>query len=162
MAHEILIRNRRLLAAEIWCQAFAERTHEAADAHMLRLEELGQQYGMRLATITDRISERFVRPLFIDRVKALIGPALTAEGPERQEAFDALEREIASLADEPCGAGLDLPDWLSAMEDEVTTARSQYSYQSLSDRLNNRIGQVCLTWTELLEQLGGAETPDEA
>ena len=156
-AHEMLIRNRRLLAAEIWCQAFAERTTDAADAHIARLETLSQEYGMQLATIADRIAERFVRPLLIDRVKALIEPALTAEGAERQEAFDALEREIASLADEPCGAGLDLPDWLSAMEDEVTSARSHYNHQSLTERLNNRIGQVCLSWDDLLEQLGDEE-----
>ncbi len=159
-AHEILIRNRRLLAAEIWCQAFAERTTEAADAHVARLEQLSQEYGMRLATIADRVAERFVRPLLIDRVKALVEPALTAEGSERQEAFDALEREIASLADEPSGAGLDLPDWLSAMEDEVTSARSLYNHQSLSERLNNRIGQVSLTWDELLEQLGEGENEE--
>jgi hypothetical protein len=160
-AHEILIRHRRLLAAEIWCQAFAERTTDAADAHLARLERLSQQYGMRLATIADRIGERFVRPLLIDRVRALVEPALTAEGAARQEAFDALEREIASLANEPSGAGLDLPDWLAAMEDEVTSARSRYSYQSLADRLNSRIGQVRLSWSELLEQLEEEELGPE-
>lgn len=153
-AHEILIRHRRLLAAEIWCQAFAERTTDAADARQRDLELLSQRYGMRLATIADRIGERFVRPLLIDRVRALVEPALTAEGSERREAFEALEREIAGLANEPSGAGLDLPDWLAALEDEVTSARSRYSYQSLSDRLNSRIGQVRLSWSDLLEQLG--------
>lgn len=152
-AHEILIRNRRLLAAEIWCQAFAERTHEAADTHQARLDQLSQQYGMRLATIADRIGERFVRPLLIDRVRALVDPALTAEGVERQEAFAALEREIASLASEPTGAGLDLPDWLAAMEDEVTSARSRFNHQSLAERLTSRMGQAHLTWEELLDQL---------
>ena len=161
-AHEILIRHRRLLAAEIWCQAFAERTTDAADAHQSRLERLSQQYGMRLATIADRIGERFVRPLLIDRVRALVEPAFTAEGSARQEAFDALEREIASLANEPSGAGLDLPDWLAAMEDEVTSARSRYSYQSLADRLNSRIGQVKLSWSELLQQLGDESVDTES
>ncbi len=161
-AHEILIRHRRLLAAEIWCQAFAERTTDAADSHQARLERLSKQYGMRLATIADRIGERFVRPLLIDRVRALVEPALTAEGSARQEAFDALEREIASLANEPSGAGLDLPDWLAALEDEVTSARSRYSYHSLTDRLNSRIGQVRLTWSELLEQLGDESVGPES
>jgi hypothetical protein len=161
-AHEILIRHRRLLAAEIWCQAFAERTTDAADSRLRDLERLSQQYGMRLATIADRVGERFVRPLLIDRVRALVEPALMAEGAERQEAFDALEREIASLANEPSGAGLDLPDWLAALEDEVTTARSRYNYQSLSDRLNSRIGQVRLSWSELLEQLGDETASSES
>lgn len=158
-AHEILVRKRRLLAAEIWCQAFAERTSEAADAHLARLEQLGRRYGMQLATISDRVGERFVRPLLIDRVRALVEPALTAEGSEREEAFVALEREISSLANEPSGAGLDLPDWLSAMEEEVTSARSRHSFQSPADRLATRLGQTRLPWTELLKQLEPPEEP---
>jgi len=151
--HEILIRQRRALAAEMWCQAFAERTAEAADAHSAKLEQLCQKYGMRLATVSDRIGERFIRPLLIDRVKALVEPALSADEDFRQVAFAALDREIASLANEPSGAGLDLPDWLAALEDEVTMARSKFSHEPSSDRLSHRIGQVKLSWRAMLEQL---------
>lgn len=152
-AHEILVRHQRALAAEMWCQAFAERTTEAADAHLAQLQNLSQEYGMRLATIADRVGERFVRPLLIDRVKALVEPALTAAEEQRQGAFAALDREINCLASEPSGAGLDLPDWLAALEDEVTHARSRFSQQPSSDRLAGRIEQVQLSWNELLEQL---------
>jgi len=152
-AHEILIRHRRALAAEMWCQAFSERTADAADGHQAQLELLFQKHGMRLATIADRISERFIRPLLIDRVKALVEPALTATGDNRAAAFIALDREISSLTSEPSGAGLDLPDWLAALEDEVTTARSRFNHQPSSDRLAHHIGQVKLSWQELLEQL---------
>jgi len=152
-AHEILIRRRRALAAEMWCQAFAERTAEAADSHQAQLETLSQKHGMRLATIADRISERFIRPLLIDRIKALVEPALTATGGPRAEAFTTLEHEISSLTNEPSGAGLDLPDWLAALEDEVTTTRSRFNHQPSSDRLAHHIGQVKLSWQELLDQL---------
>jgi hypothetical protein len=152
-AHEILVRHRRALAAEMWCQAFAERTTEAADAHLAQLQTLSQEYGMRLATVADRVGERFVRPLLIDRVKALIEPALNAAEEQRQGAFAALDREITCLASEPSGAGLDLPDWLAALEDEVTHARSRFSHQPSFERLAGRIGQVQLSWNELLEQL---------
>ncbi len=156
-AHEILVRQERALAAEMWCQAFAERTAEAADAQQAKLEELDQKYGMHLATVADRIGERFIRPLLIDRVKALVEPALGGDEDVRQIAFAGLEREIASLANEPSGAGLDLPDWLAALEDEVTTARSRANHQPSADRLARRIGQVRLTWPELLEQLETSE-----
>ena len=33
-------------------------------------------YGMRLPTIADRIAERFIRPLAIDRMRALVRPAM--------------------------------------------------------------------------------------
>ncbi len=152
-AHEILIRHRRAVASEMWCQAFAERTAEAADDHQKQLEKIGLQHGMSLATIADRISERFIRPLLIDRVKALVEPALIATGNDRTTAFSTLEHEISSLSSEPSGAGLDLPDWLAALEDEVTTARSRFNHQPSSDRLARHIGQVRLTWPELLKQL---------
>ena len=152
-AHEILIRHRRAVASEMWCQAFAERTAEAADSQQRHLETLSQQHGMMLATIADRINERFVRPLLIDRVKALVEPALTATGVDRAAAFVTLEHEITSLSSEPTGVGLDLPDWLAALEDEVTTARSRFNHQPSSDRLSHHIGQVRLSWPELLEQL---------
>ncbi|HYO23734.1 MAG TPA: hypothetical protein VEQ85_02180 [Lacipirellulaceae bacterium] len=155
-AHEILVRHKREAAAEMWRQAFAERTSDAADVHLKRLARLAAEYGMQLPTISDRLSERFIRPLVIDRLRAMVEPAMSGdEGPSRQ-AFELLESEIAELASEPHGAGLDVPDWLSALEDEVTAARSRLTHTSSSDRLSRRIGQVRLSWTEILEQLGEA------
>lgn len=152
-AHEILVRHGRDGAAELWRQAFAERTSDAADSHLRRLAALSAEYGMQLPTISDRLGERFVRPLVIDRLRAMVEPAMHG-GPGSRQAFEVLESEIAALAAEPHGAGLDVPDWLSALEDEVTTARSRMTHTSSSDRLSRRIGQVRLSWSEILEQLG--------
>ena len=160
-AHEILVRQHQQLAAEMWCQAFAERTTEAADAHLAQLEQLVQQYGMQLVTVSDRVGERFVRPLLIDRVKALIEPALTAMDEDREKAFAALDHEIESLATEPSGAGLDLPDWLAALEDEVTEARSRCTPQPSFDHLGGRIKQVRLSWEEVMNQLSQPEGDSE-
>ena len=158
--YNILVRQHRIVAAEMWSQAFAARTCDAADTHQAQLEKLCQKHGMRLATIADRVGERFQRPLMIDRIKALVGPAMADEeedGGRRRDAFEALEGEIASLASEPCGAGLDLPDWLAALEDEVTDARSRLCHQGSADRLTRRIGQVLLKWDDLVEQLADME-----
>jgi hypothetical protein len=153
-AHEILVRHGRESAAEMWRQAFAERTAEAADLHLARLNELGSEYGMQLPTIADRLNERFIRPLLIDRLRAIVEPAMSGEMESRNAAFESLEREIVELADEPHGAGLDVPDWLSALEEEVTSARSRLNHVSSSDRLSHRIGQVKLPWDDILDQLG--------
>jgi hypothetical protein len=153
-AHEVLVRHGREGAAEMWRQAFAERTSEAADLHIARLTALAREYGMQLPTIGDRLNERFVRPLVIDRLRALVEPAMNGDDHRRLDAFAVLEGEIADLVSEPYGAGLDVPDWLAALEDEVTEARSRMNHVSSSDRLSRRIGQVKLTWEEVLEQLG--------
>ncbi|HMP05560.1 MAG TPA: hypothetical protein PJ982_04350 [Lacipirellulaceae bacterium] len=153
-AHEILVRHGRDAAAEMWRQAFAERTGDAADIHLKRLAILAAEYGMQLPTVSDRLNERFVRPLVIDRLRALVEPSMNGRPPVRDAAFAALETEIGELAGEPHGSGLDVPDWLSALGDEVTTARSRMNHVSSADRLSRRIGQVRLSWSEILEQLG--------
>jgi hypothetical protein len=84
----------------------------------------------------------------------MVEPAMNGNAKRRQAAFTMLEEEIADLVSEPHGAGLDVPDWLAALEDEVTEARSRMSHVSSSDRLSRRIGQVQLSATEILEQLG--------
>lgn len=161
-AHEILVRHGRVVAAEMWRHAFAERTHEVADVHQKELARLSELYGMQLPTISDRLDERFIRPLIIDQVCALVCPAMSGDQEDRDLAFGALEEEIAELAAQPHGAGLDVPDWLAALEDEVTEARSRLTHVSSSERLASRIGQVALSWSEIFEQLSDEETDEQS
>jgi hypothetical protein len=154
MAHEILVRQNRPAAAEMWQQALAERTAEAADANLARFEKLCEEYGIRLASVAERLNERFTRPLAIDRVRALVKPAMDGVGSGDHSAFAALEEEIDSLSREPAGAGLDLPDWLSALEDEVTMVRCAMRHHEVGDDDALRgIEQARLSWDELQQQL---------
>src|SRR5205823_6369260 len=96
------------------------RTAEVADWHLRRHGELVGQYGVRLPTVADRIDERFVRSLAIDRVRALVRPAI--EEPRKglpSTAFNLLEQELSDWAEHPTGAGLDVPSWLAALEHET-------------------------------------------
>jgi hypothetical protein len=153
MAHEILVRHNRPVAAELWQRALAERTAETADANLTRFDELCEQYGVRLPSIAERLSERFTRPLAIDRVRALVGAAVDAAETTDTEPMAALQREIASLAQEPAGAGLDLPDWLAALEDEVSTIRCRRRHKQRAEDGPRRIEQVRLTWQEWQQQI---------
>lgn len=153
MAHEILVRQHRPAAAELWQQALAERTTEVSDEHWARFETLCDQYGIRLASVAERLAERYTRPLAIDRVRALVTPAMEAAGSENLTAFAALEDEIESLAHEPAGAGLDLPDWLAALEEEVSVVRCRKRHRESNDDMLDRIRQVRLSWEELQQQL---------
>lgn len=147
MAHEILVRHERPGAAEMWQQALADRTAETADANLARFEELSGQYGVRLPSIAERLGERFTRPLAIDRVRALVGPAIAAAETEDRGPISALEQEIGSLVLEPAGAGLDLPDWLAALEEEVSLVRCRRRQQD-DDDAPRRIKQVSLSWEQ--------------
>ena len=154
MAHEILVRQNRPAAAEMWQQALAERTAEAADANLARFEELCDQYGIRLASVAERLGERFTRPLAIDRVRALVEPAIGRGRLRRpRPPSPRLEQEIDSLVREPAGAGLDLPDWLAALEEEVSMVRCAKRHHEPGDDVLRRIEQVRLGWEELQQQL---------
>lgn len=154
LAHEILIRQNRPAAAELWQRAVADRTAEQADLHQQAFADLCEAYGMRLPTVAERLAERFTRPLAIDRVRALVAPAIAAaDAGGDSAAFTALETEIDSLLQEPTGAGLDVPDWIAALEDEVTTLRHERRHHQPGDGLLQRIAQVQLNWDDLQQQL---------
>lgn len=118
--HQVLVRMGLDDAALAWRNSLNERITSEAGLYVKRLRELQQRYSMRMPTIADRIEERFIQPMTIDRMRALIAPAMTdAEANRDSVAFDQLEQEAHELSKRPVGVGLDLPRWLSALDEEV-------------------------------------------
>lgn len=156
LAHEILVRQGRLAAAEMWRRDVAQRTSEQADTFQVQLAKLCEQYGMRLPTISERLAERFVRPLTIDRLRALVEPAMRAVNSGEDETnppMAVMQDELDSLMAEPCGSGLDVPDWINALEEEVSRVRIEHRRESSSDDPLSRVDQVQLGWEALQSQL---------
>lgn len=154
LAHEILVRRGRTHAAELWRRTVAERTSEIADWHLARLEELVRQYGMRLPTVADRLDERFVRTLAVDRMRALIPPSIDELRSKRPAAsFALLEQEIDDFTERPTGAGLDVPSWLVALEQEAWIALAPHARDQRPDELQLRIPHVQLNWDQVHDQL---------
>ena len=154
LAHEILIRHGRDLAAQMWRDAIADRTRQRADRYLASYVRLCEEYGMQLPTIAERLGERFVRPLTVDCLRALVGPAIEGADAEQENgAIKLLEEEIQQLMAEPCGAGLDVPDWIAALEEEVTTIRRCRRHHQQEDGLLQRVDQVALDWEQLQAQL---------
>jgi hypothetical protein len=91
---------------------------------------------MRMPTVADRLGDRFIKPMTIDRMRALVRPAmrqlsLSFDG-KNTPAFDLLVQEARLMAREPTGVGFEAPPWLVALEEEVE--RVQQSYKGFSDR----------------------------
>ena len=162
LAHEILVRRGRLEAAEMWRRAVADRTSAVADSLEQRLAELPLKYGMRLPTITDRVGERFVRPLTIDRVRALVRPAMEAmrraalagrTTPDDESYFSVLEQECMELTQEPSGVGLEVPAWLRALESEVETTWQAITHPELVAESEPPLSQRPLSADDVTRQL---------
>jgi hypothetical protein len=133
----------------------AERTADAAEQQLKRLAELQNQYAMRLPTISDRLSEKFIRPLTIDRIRSLIDPAAeeARQGTDSPAAFQLLEQEASELAQEPCGAGLDLPDWLELLAQEVDRVCNRENTWDFTADSSIDQPWTPLTWEEIQSQL---------
>jgi hypothetical protein len=133
LAHEVLVRGGHEEAADVWRSAVGERTASIADDHLKKFARLNRRYGMRLPSIADRLGERFVRPLLVDRLCALVEPAMD-EAPSRSRpaeapvgdspSFERMEEGLDEFTREISGAGFDVPGWLEALEQEVDRVMS--------------------------------------
>jgi hypothetical protein len=154
LAHEVLVRAGRDYAAEIWRQAVVERTADIAREHLKRFQQLSRQYGMRLPSVAERLSEQFVRPLTIDRLRALIEPAieeLRADG--QTPSFEALRESIDDLTEEPAGVGFEVPRWLESLEDEMEEIRSGSTEDEQPVDPNLPVPEVRLSMKEARRQI---------
>jgi len=154
IAHDILVRRGQDDAARLWRRALAERIGEEADQYLNQLAVLQKQYAMRMPTIADRLNERFIRPMSIDRIRALVAPALQearrgGPGP----VFELLEEEIELLAREPTGVGLDVPMWITALEEEVDRSRRPSDKRTWEEELKAAVPPKLLTFDEAQSQI---------
>jgi hypothetical protein len=156
LAHEVLVRHGRDGAAEVWRRAVVERTAPIAEEHQKRFNRLCKKYGMRLPSIAEHLGERFVRPLEIDRLCAILRPAIDELRNGRPpEKLRQLEEHIARFAQEPAGAGFELPNWLEALEQEMERTQWQAEDEEEDEFLDPlvRLPQVQLSRAEVQQQM---------
>jgi hypothetical protein len=156
LAHRVLVRCGCAEAARTWREAVAERTAPIADEHLKRFERLCKKYGMRLPSIAESLGERFIRPLEIDGLCALVRPAIDElRGGRDPASLRQLEKQIDRFTQGPAGAGFELPHWLEALEQELEEVQWQ-STDGEDEPLdpNVRLPQVRLSLAEIEEQLG--------
>ncbi len=123
LAHQVLVRHGWEQAAASWRKAVVERTGDIAEGFQDRFTQLCRKYGMRLPSIADRLAERFVRPLNIDRLCAMIRPAVEELRAGESTTFERLEQAIAEFTADLSDPGLEVPAWLEALQQEVEQAQ---------------------------------------
>jgi hypothetical protein len=110
---------------------------------------------MRMPTVADRLAERFVRPLAIDRIRALVGPAIdeAKAGAKDCPKFEMLQHDTEYLTREPTGVGLDVPAWLVALEEEVEQSLRPEYQRRQDDELSRIIPLVLVSQQQARKQL---------
>ncbi len=160
LAHDVLARRGRAEAAVGWEEAFAQLAREPAAQHLEELARLEREHRVRLSTVGDRLREGFVKPLALDRLCALVEPAV-AEAREAGErtAFERLRRELQPFTATPTGAGLDVPAWLRRLEGEVQRVRATHSPVAVLAEGLFRAPQRPVPYEEVQRQLQEIEQP---
>ncbi len=156
--HEVLVRGGCHLSALQWRRALAERIGSEADMYLEQLAALQTRYAMRMPTVADRLQERFTRPMTIDRMKALVGPAIRhfrATG-EANDSFELLIDECKLMMEQPTGVGLDIPQWLAALEEEVNQVLENQRGYSQRPQYDIAVAYRFITPDQIVEQLNNA------
>jgi hypothetical protein len=156
----VLARRGRDKAALLWERSVTQLTGTLARQHLEQLAKLERAHGIRLGTVTDRLQERFIKPLALDRLCALIEPSVREAGQgEEAPSFRKLRHELESFTAAPVGVGLDVPGWLRRLDMELQRAKAMNtSIGSLAENFF-RVPRRALSFDEVQQQLREWERP---
>ena len=119
MAHRVLARRAAVEAAEAWRGRMRDETGTTAESLVERLARLETHWGVRLASVSDRVRRPFTMPLEQDELEALVDPAVqelfTGSPAGAGGRLEACAEKFLGVAG---GSGVEVPAWL----DRLTTA----------------------------------------
>ena len=124
--HQTMIRGSQANAAELWEHSVGKKSINISEENLKNYNLLSARYGVWLPSIYERLAERFVRPLQVDRMCGLVPEAIReARSAEKHGTFAELEKQIEYFALRQTGIGYEVPEWLSALEDEVVEVQDK-------------------------------------
>ncbi|MFK7770172.1 MAG: hypothetical protein AB8B55_23380 [Mariniblastus sp.] len=150
-AHRILVNDQENGVARMWRRSLTERVGPEAEKYLDKLEKLRGKYSIRMSSVARRLEGRFGHQMQIDRLKALVGPAM-ADPDSRKSArvFELLHHEAQAFSRSTMGVGVDLPAWLAALENEV---QKHLDPHRIHDASMNYALEENVTIAKLREQL---------
>ena len=126
LAHEVLCRRGQDGLAARWREFIRSKTTNLAEELLAELTRRETRHGVRLRSVRDRLEERFLLPLEIDRAAAQVAPAAAAaragEG-EDNPAFARLLAAVEPLGKTASGVGLEVPAWVRRLEEALRESR---------------------------------------
>jgi hypothetical protein len=160
LAHEVLARHGRTQTAILWEQSLTRVTRDLARRHLEQLDSLERVRGIRLNTIRDHLNERFIKPLALDRLCALIEPSMRESRQQGEKpSFTRLRHELQAFTATPMGVGLDVPYWLRRLEMEVHRVQATRTTIAVLAENFFRVPRRPLSWEEVQRQLGDWDRP---
>jgi hypothetical protein len=163
MAHRVLARRAATEAAAAWRNRMRDETQETAAGLVGRLAALEAQWGVRLASVGDRIRRPFTSALEQDELESLVPPAaVELIHSEPAGAGDRLEAKARSFLGVASGSGVEVPEWLERLGSIVDAEIERAELRGRDGRaaalpvsLPEAVPWQPLPWDELRQALGG-------
>ncbi len=153
-AHEILVNEGAAEVARDWRRSLAERVQGESNRYLNMYHRLRKNYAVQMASIGQHLEGRFVKPMLIDRLVSLVPKASVYSGdPKCHEAFEILKFECDAMAAMAPGVGMDIPDWLEALEEKVETLTLHPRRLAVANGFAPIREPVDLDWEELVAQV---------
>ncbi len=119
-AHRILVRKQQTNVARMWRRSLKLRVGNEAKRYIEMLETLRNKHSIQMSSVGRRIEGKFGSDMQIDRLTALVKPAMCETDQKKADrAFSMLKQEAQAFSRTTIGVGVDLPPWLAALEHEV-------------------------------------------
>jgi hypothetical protein len=170
MAHRVLAVRGAHDAATAWRRRVQEETDATWRALVERLTGLERQWGVRLASVADRVGRPFSAALEQDELEALVPPAVDdlrgeaapgRTGPREgdaargQAAGEALEKRAEALLGVAPGSGVEMPLWLERLERCVDRALSvPPGGRRAGWRFPESVPWLPMAWDDLARRMG--------
>ncbi len=158
IVHEALARNGALTAAEIWQDVFRIKTEAMSEQKLHNLARLERACSIKLPSLRDRLNERFIKPLTLDRILALVPEAIEdARKQVPSEAFEVLSDKVDSYLETTSGSAMDIPPWLYTLEHEIATQEQSDHFDLDSPVTPVTLSEVDISLREFSEQIADWE-----
>ncbi len=155
IAHKVLAQQDRNESALIWEAVFEATSEEMSKKHLKKLKQTESEYKINLPLISDHLNERFVKPLAVNRMLALVPRAMNdaRDGNEESAAFSILQEEIERYLASTIGSGIDVPDWMRNIEDEIDRLDEKVTNEQYDIETQIKLSPVPMSLDEIKKQL---------
>ncbi|MEQ9065801.1 MAG: hypothetical protein RLO18_03710, partial [Gimesia chilikensis] len=155
IAHKVLAQQDRNESALIWEAVFEATSEEMAKKHLKKLKQTEAEYKINLPLISDHLNERFVKPLSVNRMMALVPRAMkdARNGNEDSATFSILQEEIERYLASTIGSGIDVPDWMRNLEDEIDRLDEKITSEHYDLETQIKLSPVPMSLDDIKKQL---------
>lgn len=126
ITHSVMVREKEYEVADAWSKNLSNKMEEWADRLQEKYAELCKKYGVSIKSVEDRLNERFVVPLAINKLRAYLEPSIQeARSGGESPVFEQFLKLAEEFSQKNTGTGFEPPRWLEELEEEVQDYRTR-------------------------------------